>query len=214
MRSRKAKRKSRQRTQQAANRLRQRERPRLHWLQRKAKAAVWRSRRAWRISWRYLRATWKVFAFVVIVIATVLGLYEVLLPRLSVSQIEPLNPSDPFTARLTIRNSGYFSVYNVEVKCVEHDVTTERRATMRGFTIIPGSDRSFAEIAPDQSATVYCPVSGVFAFESPVKKADMEFIFDYRPEYLFWRRTSRFRFVTVRTSDGTLRWIEQPPLQK
>ena len=98
-----------------------------------------------RASWKYLRATWKVFAGTVALIVTVLGVYEVLVPRASVFAGEPLNPSSVLTAPFVLVNEGYLSIYSVEFGCRPNLFRFSNGIVMDGavwsLTVIPRCPR-------------------------------------------------------------------------
>ncbi len=137
-----------------------------------------------------------------------------LLPRVSVTPSDPVDPTNTFSASFTISNNNFIPLRHVDAgigiwqmlgKDVQpqevqkivpfEDVMPFERAEWRNHNL--DMDERFT-ITPNE------------LFTGHVTLADIGIIVTYQPWILPWSRKRIFRFKTVRQSDGTLHWYSEP----
>jgi len=152
----------------------------------------------------YLRT---ILLIVLCVIALAAVLYA-LSPRISVTSLAPLNPSDPFSTPLTILNDGYLTAHNVQAKCSIQDRDASGSETNSSSTadmkIENIGDLRSKEPTPLPCALI--PASKAI----PIASAYLTVEVSYRPDFYLWRVEKRFSFITATGSDGQLHWLLQP----
>jgi hypothetical protein len=153
--------------------------------------------------------------------ALILGVYASyvqLAPRISVSPSASLNPSDPFSTPFEVSNDGYLSIRDVQFLCRLTDVQAqppginlsfENIGVMGPDQFLGDKSQNIRDIGPGRQATTKCNLSPIFPV-MPIDRADISITVSYKPDYLWSPRSEDFRFVTVRSSDGQLRWVRQP----
>lgn len=134
-----------------------------------------------------------------------------LLPRLSVSSSAPLNLDDPFSTPFTVSNDGPLSLFNVEFLCELNDVQTDRYVRFQGGKFFAITNTAFVakKMLPAQKNDVPCSFRSVFAGFGPITTADISINIRFRPAFVPWHTNRRFRFYTVKGSDGRLRWLNR-----
>lgn len=55
-----------------------------------------------------------------------------------------------------------------------------------------------------ETMTFFCPQ--IFKFKAPINFGDISILVSYRPDFLFWRNTALYRFVSVSNKDGIINW--------
>jgi hypothetical protein len=153
--------------------------------------------------------TWKLIVGTVSGVGLLLGLVTAilsLLPRLSVSNLESLDPDDPFSTPFVVSNDGVLGINDVVLSCilVRLESATQHWA-VEGFRSV-GYAPTIPRLDPGEQGTAPCnPAVGLKA-----SAADIEVVVSYRPDYVPWKKERPFRFVTVSSKDGKLHWIPQP----
>ncbi len=150
-------------------------------------------------------------------LATSLGIitgYLALVPRLSVTQNQPLNLDDPFSTPFILSNDGPLGVNDAKFSCyVFHLASAPAGRLSSGTSTIDEVGASQGLVAkrmePGERATIPCSLQP-FTLMNPVKTGDVAVQVDFRPDFVFWRQTRSFRFVTLKSSDGHLYWYPEP----
>ena len=152
---------------------------------------------------KILAKTWKGIVSVGVLV-TLTGLFS-LLPKVSVSAAQLLDPQAPFSAPFIISNDGYLSIHDITFRCVvkyvEHKDGGRVIVSPHGIT----SGQVIATIDPGEKSTVACPFP--FFSQSPIIGADVEFVLKYRPDFVFWHREKRSRFGLAKDKDGQFHWF-------
>ncbi len=142
-----------------------------------------------------------------------------LLPKIAVSPLSSLNPSDPFGTPFEISNIGYTNLNDVKFLCSYKDVEESYGSKI----LTPGTDEettggfttnSLAAERLDRGrkATIMCPFP--FKFPGPIIKADILLVVSFRPEWLGWKKYHVRRFTLAKDAAGQFHWFEQPPQKR
>lgn len=152
--------------------------------------------------------SWKLVGVAVTLLATSLGIvtgYLSLVPKISVSQNQPLNPNELFSTPFIISNDGPLGINNIDFVCWMRDIQVGASAIKNVGLTSPSLHAEGME--PGERATYPC---GPTVSLHPLTSADVVFEVKFRPDFVPWRISRRFRFVTMQTSDGQLVWYPQP----
>jgi len=155
-----------------------------------------------------LSSLWTLFFVVLSTLAAAATLYA-LSPSISVSNLPPMNESDPFTTPFTINNSGWLTAYDVHAECYVKDVKAEHDESFSNFHTVDTNTADVGELAAKETASLPCAFNRMFK-TAPVVSADIAITVSYRPAFYPYRVQKPFRFVTAQDSHGNLRWLPQP----
>lgn len=148
-------------------------------------------------------------------IATGLGIatgYLSLLPRITITQNQALDTSDPFSTPFVVSNDGPLGINDVKFVCWLQHVTLANNGDIGGFgTSSPALD------IPDgmevgEKTTLPCVFSNLFVSKDGtsagnlVTYADIVIKASFRPDFALWHLHRNTRFKTVKGSDGRLYW--------
>lgn len=156
-------------------------------------------------------------------LAALLGIvtgYLALLPRVSVSQGELLNPAETFSNPFIVSDDGPLPLEDVTFRCGLGEAKLENGPQMFGaphfgssfFILNKNGQPSLpifhdAEMLPGERATIpYCSVP----WTNPVENADIGIEVKFRIGYTFIHTTRTFQFVTRKDSAGNLHWFPDP----
>lgn len=135
-------------------------------------------------------------------------------PAFSVSRDPPLNPSDVLSGLFLIRYESPIPVADVDPFCAINRFENAQRGRVTGGMSI--HDPALHILIMWQGDTITVPCSAVDTFiMGPLTTADITIQIQFRPilipKFLHLRPSERdFRFVTVKQSDGSLRWVPEP----
>jgi hypothetical protein len=136
----------------------------------------------------------------IISVVGALGVIE-LRPQITVSPMEPVEKSQPFSAPFKIQNTGYFGIW------VEQEFCADRHVYAGGWKLENNTFGSPAHIYIDRgdSMTVFCPL-----FRGPIPKhADIDIFVYYRPWKSFPHTFHKsFRFIGSYTDNW--QWLSEP----
>lgn len=132
--------------------------------------------------------------------------YLSLLPRITISQNQALDPMDPFSAPFVVSNDGPLGINKVVVLCMPIKVEDTAHNLLSRYAVkrvptIPGMEVG-------EKATVPCYL-GV-TLTHPIETADIAFRVQFRPDFVIWRVHRDLRFSAMRGADGKLYWYPQP----
>jgi hypothetical protein len=145
----------------------------------------------------------------VIVLSVLLGFYVAVLPKISASASDPLNPLDPFTSRFTISNDGYFEVNNSSFSCCI--VSAKYEMVSFDSILINLDTEGPLSLEPGEKVTVPCPLTTGIGFpHSSLKRAVLRINVRFRPSWYPWYMYKRFVFVSNNTPSGESRWFPEP----
>jgi hypothetical protein len=155
--------------------------------------------------WIVLLLTWSGFS-----LGVVTG-YLALIPKVTVTETEPLNPANIFTSHFIISNDGPLGINSVDVSCDIRQAEFEGNARYKN-NMITSNQLQKTTMFVGERATVVCPLNpGIFGLgNSPVKRADIDIVLQFRPDFTWWRVMRILHFVTVIDSKGNLHWVPQP----
>jgi hypothetical protein len=127
--------------------------------------------------------------------------------RVSVTPSDPLDPNDPFTTTFTVTNEGTFPIYDVYLACeIQRVGNPPRNIQIINTRTALGAEDTIPVMRPDQATTTLCDLPFGFPDDAQPTAGDVEIQVEFDPKFL-WRTTKEYRFTTVRTADGRLRWI-------
>lgn len=158
----------------------------------------------------------KVLGAAVSLIAMSLGIasgYLSLLPRISVTQTEPLNVTDPFASPFIVSNDGPMGINGVEFYCVLVHVRTRKGFSFDGITTeLTALNQKHME--PGERVSVPCSFRQFFGFttENPVIGAEIIVGVTFRPDFVWVHKNRQFRFVAMADSHSDVRWYPQSSL--
>jgi hypothetical protein len=132
-----------------------------------------------------------------------------------VEPLEPLDPSNAFTAPFRITNDGQLAIHDVTVWCSAQSLVIEGGTNVGGMGV-PANKQPIGELTSKESETMVCALLGPIgpnrsALQSnqPLRSADVVVVVEYRPSFWPWRTTTTRRFRTTPDVDGKLRWYNQ-----
>jgi len=176
--------------------------------------------RAWHIATR----TSQIIGTVIASLAAILGIatgYLALLPRVSVSRNEQLDPSNTFSSPFIISNDGPLPMENVRFTCGIVDVKHENGPEILGdinfgtaFFVLKDKNGNPAvmnfgsrEMMPGERSTM---PSCSYPYLNPIERANIGIVVDFRLGYTPFETKRIFRFGTLKDSSGKLHWFPLP----
>lgn len=156
----------------------------------------------WKWDWKYWLGTF----------IAVIGLYITLEARPTVAFDLPLNPYNVMSTPVVLSNDGFLTLDEVQVATYVSDIHyrlsgVQQDVSSEGYFPVGELTRDHKETVP-----LYSYVGATIAGRpDEINSADVSLIVSYKLEYLpFIKREDAFRFITVRQSDGNLRFIQEP----
>jgi hypothetical protein len=137
--------------------------------------------------------------------------YLALVPRVSVSPAEPLNPSNPLATPFITSNEGPLGMNAVSFSCVLTHIKISAPQNSSIDNIPTSWSDATPAMAPGERSSDQCFYP--FAFGSPMESGDIKVVISFRPNYWPFRMTREFRFVTFTTNEGRLIWMPKPVSQ-
>jgi hypothetical protein len=152
-------------------------------------------------------STAKVFWSVIAIGLALLGGWKVLRPVVHVDPYIQLDPTSPFSERFKVSNDGFFSIYDVQVRCIILNAAVTRGGGVENTTVTNyGIDRKVLEAA--DSTTVDCALDRFVRF--PIDKyvsADIEIVISFKPSWYPWHKQKTARFSGQLDTQGNVRWV-------
>jgi hypothetical protein len=153
----------------------------------------------------------------IVAIATVIGLYVIFRPHVSIEPQIVLNPVDPYTTQFNLKNENpMFSIYNVDAVCWPRNMESGN-----GFSVIsPGPlvnvHHEIPFLESGASSTVDCPpvIGGIGRWSGPVVNAELEFVVSYRQSWWPFLRHERHAFDSRRDVQGAVHWVHITPYEE
>jgi hypothetical protein len=149
---------------------------------------------------------WKTICIVSVVLGLIVSLLS-LIPNISVSTSQSLDPNDPLATPFIITNHGLLPIHSIEIRCLFNKVATVDNVQVMGIEL--GYVKPPLPILYKyEQKTFWCP-KGI-KFRTPINFGDISIIVSYRPDWLMWRQIKLHRFETVRNKSGILFWYSKP----
>jgi hypothetical protein len=155
--------------------------------------------------------SWKSLVFLATVLGVVSG-WVAMIPKISVSQSQPLDPNDPFSTPFVVSSDGPLPIENVKFFCTIHTLTTT------GASVIGETGNLFTspmfnspEMSPGERATVPCTAPPM---THPFTGGDVSIVVRFRVGYTPIRTSGTSRFIMVHANDGHLYWYPEPARQE
>jgi hypothetical protein len=147
--------------------------------------------------------------------------YVALVPSISVSQNEQLDPNDPFSSPFIVSNNGPLPIEQVRFTCGIGQVTHDKGPTVKGapnggtsFIFLPDASGKLpaqnfgdVEMNPGERSTI---PSCNYPFPGPIEGADIRIVVTFRIGYTPLTKTRIFRFATLADASKRLHWYPYP----
>ncbi len=137
------------------------------------------------------------------------ALYEVR-PKVQITSFDSLDERDPFQTRFSVTNNSTFSIKKGTTICHLNNVEAANGSITDigiGQSLLPTGH--FDTLESGKSATVPC--AEAIRLDT-ISSADITIEIDFAYT-LWWKRIkTKSRFVTEKSSSGTLRWFPQPDI--
>lgn len=172
------------------------------------------------IFWRIVSRSWKVFGG----IATIVGFWALLYPRMSAKGLDIFDTNNPTSVRVTISNDNPYALRDARYYCVQVKGDTGRaQDEVRDNTVYP-NDTVIGDIPIFDPKTVSCNVIDnamrVLGMDPFVTTVDFMLVVSFRSIFIpnvQWLRSERiFHFTAERDPAGRFHILPQPqvPLPK
>lgn len=137
-------------------------------------------------------------------ISAIFTIYLYFYSPISVTPGELLN-GDPMSSPFTLTNTLAVSVNRVDPSCHITDVKFKNGIQFQDDTLVDDTPKTPSLAAGEQEA-IYCEGNGKLTY-GPLEYADITLAIGYSPVWIpFIHKTKFARFITLRDSEGTLRW--------
>jgi hypothetical protein len=147
----------------------------------------------------------------------------VLWPRPSAASIDPIDPDNPFSSRITITNNSFVPLEDMEIgihpqtiKAGNAQVLAPGRQKGDAGTVFTFTRPEWQHLLLDiddsvtiTPADILGPTGGVSFGDQSLLDADLSVIVRYNPWFVPFRRAKEFRFRTKQTN-GKYYWYATP----
>ena len=160
---------------------------------------------------RTISRSWKIALGGITLVATSLGVvtgYLTLVPKVSVSQNQPLDPKDLFSTPFIVTNEGPLGINDVQIRCIILDVKSGGLTIKNIQTTSEELKVSSMEIG--ERGTFPC---GPRLTNVPYDYAKVVFTVIFRPDFVPWHVTRFFGFRTLEDSEKRLWWYPEAQYQ-
>jgi len=138
--------------------------------------------------------------------------YLALVPKVTVTQTEPLNPVDPFSAQFIVSNDGPLGIEDLSVVCVISNVRykdMQARVSNNRINGNKGTELFKQRMDVGERASFTCPFSEVFHTRAPVIDAEIVTQLTFSPKFTWHHPHREYRFNTKSDATGLLHWYPQ-----
>lgn len=150
----------------------------------------------------------------VVASSVILGIFVSFLtlsPNLLVIPSQSIDLENPLLTPFLIMNDGLLPIHSVIIFWGINVMRNSSGNVLQNFSL--GYSRPpIAILNRKEQKTFFCPP--VFNWQTPINFGDIVIRVLYRPDFLFWRQESQFRFVTITDKTGTTRWYPKPLSEK
>jgi len=158
---------------------------------------------------------------VILAIATLLG-YAILIPRVTVSASDPIDPRNPFSSKFTITNESYYPLTDVSVGFGLGELHAASGGTLHGGEPLSENAPFFTDTRWQHhrlAISEQFSISPYFSFRSngssdssqvPGNSGDIAVIVKYKMWFLPWIQVKAFRFQMLQATNGTYLWYSIP----
>ena len=149
--------------------------------------------------------------------ATLIGLYVVFRPHVSVEPQIVLNPVDPYTTQFNVRNENpMFGIYKVNAVCWPRSMQSGNNFSVLSLTPLPNVHHEIPVLDAGASSTVDCPpaIGGLGAWSGAVVDAELELVVSYRQSWWPFSKEEHFPFAAKRDVQGAVHWVHITPREE
>ena len=146
-------------------------------------------------------------------LGTMLGIWTVLTPKVSVEPGIALDPNNPAFTPFVVHNEGSFSIYKVMFSCsmaeIQYPGGIRAIAEKRFANSFADPKQIASVIKPGEKYTQLLPLAKME--HNTIERADIAIDLSYRPIKWFPKqRSSQHRFVSTQDKNGQWHWLPQP----
>jgi hypothetical protein len=148
---------------------------------------------------------------------TVLTVYAVARPHVSVEPSISLNPVDPYTTQFTVKNeNSIFEARDVHCVCWPRKMQTGHNIGVLSLGPLPNVQHTIPILSPGGSSTVDCPpvIGGLGAWTGEVLNAELEIVVSYKQSWWPLEITERNAFSAKRDSQHGVHWVHITPAEE
>ena len=136
-----------------------------------------------------------------------------LLPRISVTPSDPVDPSNTFSAAFTISNNNFIPLRHVtaslgigEIQPVGRPLDLSSAYARQGGLV----SKAWADHSLDMDDKFTITPNDLLQHITGPREASITIVVDYQPWVLPWPLEKKFRFATHKQSNGNLYWYSIP----
>ncbi len=149
---------------------------------------------------------------------TLLTVYALGRPHVSVEPGLSLNPADPYTTQFTVKNeNSMFETHDIHCVCWPRKMVTGHTIQVLSPGPLPKVQHTIPILNPGASSTVDCPpvIGGIGAWIGEVLDAELEIVVTYRQSWWpFGTVTERNAFTAKRDSQHGVHWVHTTPAEE
>jgi hypothetical protein len=164
------------------------------------------------VSWP--RVAWTILAPGV----SLLSVYALVHPHVSIEPTISLNPRDPYSTQFTVKNENrVFDAHEIHCVCWPRRMQTGNNIGVLSFTPLPNVQHTIPVLSPGSSSTVDCPavIGGLGAWSGEVLDAQLEIVVSYNQSmWPFGTVRERNAFTTKRDSQHGVHWVHTTPAEE
>jgi hypothetical protein len=160
----------------------------------------------------FRRTKWVVGAAI-----TLLTVYALARPHLSVEPSLSLNPADPYTTQFTVKNeNSIFETHDIHCVCWPRKMASGNGFSVLSLGPLANVQHTIPTLTPGSSSTVDCPsvIGGVGAWSGEVLDAELEIVVSYKQSWWPLGITDRNAFTAKRDSQHGVHWVHITPAEE
>jgi hypothetical protein len=160
---------------------------------------------------------WKLFGGAAIILGFIVAVVN-LLPRLTANVSDPVDPDNPFSASVTITNTGYVPLSSVNLYYGLGQMTfgnpampshLQRDESMKGYPLFESTKWHPSDLGLDDKFTV--GLNDVWGKQPYLLSGDMTIVIQYRIPIIRWKREKTFLFTAEKQTNGHFYWYAKAP---
>jgi hypothetical protein len=154
---------------------------------------------------RGIRLLGKFIALLTVPLGLITG-YLSLIPHISISQSQSINPSDAFATPFVVSNDGPLGINNVGFSCEILEILYVSAKPTRHI-ILENFQAVVLGMEPGERTSFRCPFSDIaIPVVGGYKSLDVVMRVRFRSDFVPWYQSRKFRFATAKLANGELYW--------
>jgi len=142
----------------------------------------------------------------------VIGALTTFLPRVTATVSDPVDPENPFSASVTITNTGSVPLSSVRVLYGLKKMTfgdpakpiTMQNGGSGSYAMLGNANWHPSDLGLDEKFTF--GLNEIMGKQSTLASADIAIVIEYKTPIIPWRREKTFPLTAVRQSNGNFYW--------